>query len=102
VLMLAERKRGFRQMSIPRFALWGALGGAGFAGLFGGAVFLYEGVLAPLTATMIVFPIAGALSASGTLALARMADETGEVGAGEDLDAVGLTPQEERELLGRE
>lgn len=100
VLMLAERKRGFRQMSLPRFALWGALGGAAFAGLFGGAVWLYEGVLAPLAVTMVVFPVAGALSASGTLALARMADSPGEIAAEEDLDAIGLSAEEERELLG--
>jgi len=100
VLMLAERRRGFRRMSMPRFALWGALGGTVLAGLFGGAVWLYEGVVAPLVATLVVFPIAGALSASGTLALARMAGEVDEIGAGVDVDDIGLSAEEERELLG--
>ncbi|HKK92544.1 MAG TPA: hypothetical protein VJ925_03885 [Longimicrobiales bacterium] len=100
VLMVAERKRGFRQMSIPRFAIWGALGGAALAGIFGGAVWLSEGVLAPLTATIIVFPIAGALSASGTLALARRADGSSEIEPGVDVDDIGLSAEEERELLG--
>lgn len=102
VLMLAERKRGFGQLSIPRFAAWGALGGLGLATLFGGAVYLYEGVVAPLVATAIVFPLAGAICASGTLALARMADGDGPVALddGIDIDAIGLSPEEERKLLG--
>jgi hypothetical protein len=102
VLMLAERKRGFGQLSLPRFAAWGALGGLGLAALFGGAVYLSEGVLAPLVATAIVFPLAGAICASGTLALARMADGggPGELDDGIDVDAVGLSPEEERKLLG--
>ena len=69
VLAVVERRRRFDQMSLPRFAGWGALGGL----LLFGAFALTAGpageplVMAPL------FAFAGAGSATGTLALARKA-----------------------------
>ncbi|HEY9226988.1 MAG TPA: hypothetical protein VIP11_10095 [Gemmatimonadaceae bacterium] len=62
-------RRRFDQMSLPRFAGWGALGGL----LLSGVVSLAAGpgdlwVIGP------VFALAGAISASGTLALARKAE----------------------------
>jgi hypothetical protein len=67
IVGIAEGRRRFDQMSIPRFAGWGALGGLLFSGVFAlvaglGGEFL---VLGP------VFALAGAGSAAGTLALAR-------------------------------
>jgi hypothetical protein len=69
VLGILGRRSGFDQLSVPRFAGWGALGGlvlfvalASTAGP-GGEPLLF----APL------FAIAGAGSAAGTLALARKA-----------------------------
>jgi hypothetical protein len=70
ILGLLAGRRRFDEMSLPRFAGWGALGGL----LLSGIVSLAAGpgnlvVLAP------VFGLAGAISASGTLALARRAEE---------------------------
>jgi hypothetical protein len=69
ILGLLARRRRFDELSLPRFAGWGALGGL----LLSGVVSLAVGpgaflVLAP------VFAAAGAISASGTLALARRAE----------------------------
>ena len=71
LLVLTERRRTLAQMSLPRFAGWGALGGfilsAGFAraaSLSAADVF----VIAP------TFALACAACASGSLALARRAD----------------------------
>jgi hypothetical protein len=78
VLALVEGRRRFDQMSLPRFAGWGALGGlllsVGFVSLVAlfaeGATFLNNLVfLGPL------FAAAGAGSASGSLALARRAGD---------------------------
>jgi hypothetical protein len=57
-------------------------------------------VLAPLTVTAVVFPLAGAVCAAGTLWLARIGERRGLIETGEALDEIGLTPEEERELLG--
>jgi len=71
VLGIVEGRRRFDQMSLPRFAGWGAVGGLLLSGIFAwaaglGGEFL---VLGP------VFALAGAGSAAGTLALARKAEE---------------------------
>ena len=69
ILRLLGDRRPFEQMSLPRFSGWGALGGLVLSAVFipiaGPGVSLL--VLAP------VFAVAGALSAAGTLALARRA-----------------------------
>jgi hypothetical protein len=95
VLGIVEGRRRFDQMSLPRFAVWGGIGGLLLAGIFvlaaalGGEALL---VLGP------VFALAGAGSATGSLALARMAEDR------ELLDAsaaeAGLAEDEARELLG--
>lgn len=77
VLGVVERRRGFDELSLPRFAGWGALAGLVLFGAFAltagpGGEPLF---LAPL------FAIAAAGSATGTLAVARRA------GARESLDA---------------
>jgi hypothetical protein len=70
VLALAERRRTFAQMSLPRFAAWGAVGGLLLAALFAKAASLGWGdVLAVAPA----FAIACAACASGSLAVARRA-----------------------------
>jgi hypothetical protein len=98
VLAVTEGHRRFDQMSLPRFAGWGALGGLVFAGLFVSVVALTGGGLLPITVLGPMFALFGAGSAAGTLALARRADESRELGAS---DEVGLTADERRELLGR-
>ena len=97
VLTSLARRRRFDQMSLPRFAGWGAVGGLLFSGIFvlaaglGGDAFL---VLGP------VFALAGAGSAAGSLALARMAEDRALLDVGADVGEVGLTEDEARELLG--
>ena len=71
VVGIVEGRRRFDQMSLPRFAGWGALGGLLLSGIFVfaaglGGEFL---VLGP------VFALAGAASAAGTLALARRTEK---------------------------
>ena len=97
VLGIVEGRRRFDQMSLPRFAAWGGVGGLLLSAIFvwaaalGGDTFL---VLGP------VFALSGAGSAAGSLALARMAEDRALLDAGEDLAEVGLTADEAQELLG--
>jgi hypothetical protein len=72
VLGLVEGRRRFEQMSIPRFAGWGALGGLIFSGVFVAVAGLGGAALAVLAP---VFALSSAACAAGSLALARKADE---------------------------
>ncbi len=97
VLGIAERRRTFAEMSLPRFAGWGAVGGL---------VLILPFVLigwAPVTletASIIgVLALLGAGSASGSLALARRAEDEELLEAGEDVADIGLTEEKKRELL---
>lgn len=98
VLGIAEGRRRFDQMSLLRFAGWGAVGGLLLSGMFawvaglGGEVL----VLGP------VFALGGAGCAAGSLALARMAERRGLVDSGSDVSETRLTSDEARELLGRQ
>lgn len=102
VLGLLEGRRSFDQMSLPRFAGWGAAGGllltVGFvsvAALVGDSTPLRNlEVLVP------VFTLAGAGSAAGVLALARRAEEREALDASADVAQVGHSEAGERELLG--
>jgi len=93
ILGAVEGRRRFDEMSLPRFAGWGAVGGlllsVGMAAVAGWGAFP---VLAP------VFALSGAGCAAGSLALARRAAD----GAPPDahVGEVGLTDDEERDLLG--
>jgi hypothetical protein len=69
ILGTLGRRRRFDQMSMPRFAGWGALGGLVLAG----GLALVAGPDAELLVVAPVFAAAGAISAGGTLALARRA-----------------------------
>lgn len=97
ILGMVERRRRFDQMSIGRFAIWGGVGGLLFSGIFVSAASLGLGTLAVLAP---VFAISGATCAGGALALARRAADATALGASMDLESVGLTEQEKRELLG--
>lgn len=87
VLGIVEGRRRFDQMSLPRFAAWGGVGGLLLAGIFvpvaglGGGVFL---VLGP------VFALSSAGCAAGSLALARMTEDRELLDAG-DVGESGLT-----------
>lgn len=60
LLSVIERRRSLERLSIPRAALWGALGSAAVPVLMG-----TDGSMWPVTAGM------GAIFAAGTLAIAR-------------------------------
>jgi len=98
VLGIAGRRRRFDELSLPRFAAWGAVGGlllglvpaamvaVGLASVEGGGLSLWQ-----LTA-LISGPLAllSAGSASGSLMLARMAEDRALLEAGEDVAEVGI------------
>lgn len=90
IVGLVEGRRSFDQMSIPRFAGWGALGGLLFSGAFVLVAGLGGGVLAILAP---VFSLAGAGCAASALALARRAD-TAELGSGDPVERTRLTGDE--------
>jgi hypothetical protein len=82
VLGVVGHRRRFDQMSLPRFAGWGAVGGL----ILFGAFALTAGpagepfILAPL------YALAGAGSAAGTLAIARKAGERESLGPAQAAD----------------
>lgn len=75
VLSIAERRRRFDELSLPRFGTWGAVAGALLTipaiALFGTGA----GILVPLT-------VLGAASSTASLVLARRADHHERLGAG--------------------
>lgn len=101
VLRVLGGRRSFDQMSLPRFALWGAVGGLMFSGAFVTVVALSGD--APLEMLVLgpVFALAGAGSAAGSLALARMGEDRDLLDGGAEVpDDLGLTEREREELLG--
>ena len=96
VLGIAEGRRRFDQMSLPRFAGWGAVGGL----LLSGILVLVTGLGGEFLVLGPVFALAGAGCAAGTLALARRAEQRELLDAGADVAEVGLTEGEAQELLG--
>ena len=80
ILGIVEGRRSFDQMSLPRFAAWGGVGGfllsVVMAVGFGGDAFP---VLGPL------FTLSGAGCAAGSLALARRAKDRELLDAGADV-----------------
>lgn len=71
LLGLLGRRRRFEQMSLPHFAGWGAIAGV----LLAGVVTIAAGPGGEFLVLGPVFALAGAISAAGTLALARRAEE---------------------------
>lgn len=101
ILGLVERGRGFHQLSLPRFAGWGAAGGLLFAVLFVLTVTLTGAgaLLGDLVFLGPLFAAAGAASAAGSLALARRADDQASLNAGMDAGEGGLGDEEPRKRL---
>jgi peptidoglycan/LPS O-acetylase OafA/YrhL len=101
VLGLVEGRRRFDEMSLPRFAAWGAAGGFLLAAAFvlavsltGDPAFLWNlVVVGPL------FALAAAGSAAGSLALARRAQDPELLETTEDVTAVGVSERESRKVL---
>jgi len=103
VLVIAESRRRFDQMSLPRFAGWGAVGGLLLSVMFVLAVAaLAEGTTFILNLVFLgpLFAAAGAASAAGSLALARMAEDRELPRASANVAEVGLSGDEAQELLG--
>jgi hypothetical protein len=98
LLMLTEGRRSFDQMSIPRFAGWGAITGLLLSAVWANAVSLSWGEVLAIAPT---FALACAVCASGSLALARRAvrrelpDSRGDAA-----EAELLADREKRNLLG--
>ena len=90
VLGLVEHRRRFDQMSLPRFAAWGAAGGFLLSAAFVLAVSLAgdTGFLWNLVVVCPVFAVAAAGSAAGSLALARRAQDQALLETTEDVARV--------------
>ena len=105
VLGVLGRSRRFDELSLPGVALWGALGGVLAssvpAALMSMASESPAAVFWPIALEVMgPFAIGGAIAASGTLALARAADDQELLEESRDVAAVGLSEDEERSLLG--
>ena len=101
VLAIAARRRGLVELSLLRVAAWGA-----FAGLLVGALPFVIGDPATetplwLLAVVVIGSITllSAVSAAGSLALARMAERRAPAGAGMDGVRAGIAPS--RATIGR-
>ena len=105
VLRIAEGRRRFDELSLPRFAAWGALGGLllgviALSGWAGTLPVVLGRVMGPMDFVVAgVATLLGAGSAAGSLALARRADDTELLEHGADVADIGLTEEEKRELL---
>jgi hypothetical protein len=98
VLGIVEGRRRFDQMSVPRFAGWGAVGGLLVASVLTTTI----GWGTPsLLLNLGIMGLLGAGSAAGTLALARAADDQELLASGEKVAEIGLSEEEKLQLLGR-
>jgi hypothetical protein len=97
VLGVIERRRRFDQMSLPRFAGWGAVGGVLLSGIFALAAAL-GGETVEVLVLAPVFALAGAASAAGSLALARMVEDRELPDTSSGPAGAELTALERREL----
>ena len=90
ILGIMEGRRRFDEMSVPRFAGLGAFAGLLFSMTLGAALGLAEELLVLGPAVT----LAGAVSAAGTLALAKKAEEHASVAAAADVADVALREDE--------
>jgi hypothetical protein len=98
VLVLTEGRRRLDQLSLWRFATWGAIGGLLLSAVFvRGASYGLAEVLA-ITTTLTV---ACAASASGSLAVARRAQQRELPDSSGDATETERTAHEKRNMLGR-
>lgn len=101
VVGIAARHRKFDELSVPRFLGWGAFGGFVLA-LVPGLGGLAEGTVTASQSAMVIGGVSllSALSAAGSLVLARLGEDRRLVAAREEVSEIGLTPDETRKLLG--
>ena len=95
LLALFERRRELDQLTLPRFATWGAISGVLLSALFTRLASLGAADVLMIAPT---FAVACAACASGSLALARRA-KTLELPDGREDTAVRLTGQKKRQAL---
>jgi len=96
LLALTEGRRRFDQMSLPRFAAWGATGGLVLSAVFAKAASLEWGDVLLIAPT---FAVACAVCASGSLAVARRAVRAELANIRGDIAEAELTELEKRKLL---
>lgn len=107
VLGIAGRRRRFRELSLPRFAAWGAVGGLLLTLFPFALVAVGLASLNPdarpwpiIGAIVIPFTLLSAVSASVTLMVARKAEDRESLESSEDVAEVGLTGDEAQALPG--
>ncbi len=100
VLGIAEGRRRFDEMSLPRFAGLGAVGGFLIAAPLV-ALSVVAGGTPNAFLSLAVISLMGAGSAAGSLALARRADDRELLDAGEGIAEIGMTDEEKHQLLGK-
>lgn len=96
LLVLTEGRHRFDEMSLPRYAGWGAMGGLLLSALWAKAASLGWGDLLAVAPT---FALASAICASGSLALARRAERRELPDIREDTSEAQLTGREKQKLL---
>ncbi|MEE2900529.1 MAG: hypothetical protein VX815_18875 [Gemmatimonadota bacterium] len=100
VLGIAGRHRRFDELSLPQFAAWGAIGGL-LLSLFPAAVMAMGAAsVAQAALTIALVTLLSAVSASGSLMLARLGEDRELLDASAAVAEVGLTGAEAQELLG--
>ena len=97
IVALTEGRRRIDQLSLPRFAGWGAVGGLVLGAIFARAISLGLGDALAIVPT---FALASAACASGTLAVARRALRQELPALGEDAAEVPLAGVDQRNVLG--
>ena len=95
-LALTEGRRRFDQMSLPRFAAWGATGGIVLSAIFAKAASLDWGDVLLIAPT---FAVACAVCAAGSLAVVRRVARAELPAIRGDIAEVELTELEKRRLL---
>jgi ABC-type xylose transport system permease subunit len=96
ILALTESRRPFDEMSLPRFALWGATGGLLLSAIFARLASLEVGDILAIAPT---FAVASAICASASLAMARRARPRDLLGVGGNIAAAKIADHETRKLI---
>src|SRR5215813_2215075 len=97
ILVLTEGRRRLDQLSLPRFAAWGAVGGVLLSALFVRGTSYGWGEVLAISTTL---ALASAVCASGSLALARHSARRELPDSRGDTAEADLTDHEKRKLRG--
>ena len=97
VLGIAGRRRRFDELSLPQFAAWGAVGGL-LLSLFPAVVIAVQAASVAQAAVIVALvTLLSAISASGSLMLARVGEDRELLDASAEVAEVGLSGDEEQE-----